>query len=76
MEYSHFPKEMCFCLAPANYYFDASYFPGCWKSSSVVTGEPSDLSNYDPIKFPIFYGNVFETLINEEVVKHLPFTPV
>ena len=53
-----------------------SYFPDCWKISSIVlvfknVGERSTAKNYRPISFLSVVRKVFEKLVNNRIVDHL-----
>ena len=56
-----------------------SCFPSCWKYPSVVpayknNGERSDPGNYRPISLLPIVSKVFESLINDRLIKHLEDT--
>ena len=56
-----------------------SCFPSCWKSSSVVPafkndGERSDPGNYRPISLLPIISKIFESFINDSLIKHLDGT--
>ena len=53
-----------------------SYFPDCWKVSSVVpvfknVGERSTAKNYRPVSLLSVVSKVFEKLVNNGIVDHL-----
>ena len=53
-----------------------SYFPDCWKVSSVVpvfknVGERSIAKNYHPVSLFSVVSKVFEKLVNNRIVDHL-----
>ena len=53
-----------------------SYFPNCWKVSSVVpvfknVGEKSTAKNYHPVSLLSAVSKVFEKLVNNRTVDHL-----
>ena len=53
-----------------------SYFPDCWKVSSVVpvfkdVGERSTAKNYRPVSLFSVVSKVFEKLVNKRIVDHL-----
>ena len=53
-----------------------SYFPDCWKVSSVVpvfknVGERSAAKNYRPVSLLSVLSKVFEKLVNNRIVDHL-----
>ena len=50
-----------------------SYFPDCWKVSSVVfknVGERSTAKNYHPVSLLSVVSKVFEKLVNNRIVDH------
>ena len=53
-----------------------SWFPDCWKVSSVVpvfksVGERSTAKNYRPVSLLSLVSKVFEKLVNNKIVAHL-----
>ena len=53
-----------------------SYFPDCWKVSSMVAvfknvGETSTAKNYGPVSLLSVVTKVFEKLVNNRIVDHL-----
>ena len=56
-----------------------SCFPSCWKSSAVVPvfkndGERSDPGKYRPISLLPIVSKIFESFINDSLIKHLDST--
>ena len=56
-----------------------SCFPSCWKSSEVVPafkndGDRSDPGKYRPISLLSTVGKIFESFINDSLIKHLDST--
>ena len=52
-----------------------SYFPDCWKVSSVVpvfknVGERSTAKNYRPVSLLSVVSKVFEKLVNNKIIDH------
>ena len=70
--------ELSFILTDLfNLCLKESCFPDCWKVLSVVAafknvGERSDPKNYQPISLLSMANKVFEKLINDTLVRHLP----
>ena len=53
-----------------------TYFPDCWKVSSVVhvfnnVGERFTAKNYPPVSLLSVVSKVFEKLVNNKIVDHL-----
>ena len=53
-----------------------SYFPGCWKASSMVpvfkiVGERSTAKNYHPVSLLSVVTKVFGKLVNDRIGDHL-----
>ena len=69
--------ELSFILAELfNKCLKESYFPDCWKVSSVVpvfknVGERSTVKNYRPVSLLSVVSRVFEKLVNNKIVDHL-----
>ena len=69
--------ELSYILAELfNKCLKESYFPDCWKVSSVVTvfknvGERSTAKNYRPLSLFSVVSKVFEKLVNNRIVDHL-----
>ena len=62
--------ELSYILAKLfNMCLKESYFPDCWKVSSVVpvfknVGERSNAKNYCPVSVPFVVTKIFEKLVN------------
>ena len=69
--------ELSYILAKLfNKCLKESYFPDCWKVSSVVpefknVGERSIAKNYHPVSLLSVVSKVFEKLVNKRIVDHL-----
>ena len=69
--------ELSYILAePFNKYLKESYFPDCWKVSSVVPvfmndGERSTAKNYHSFGLLSVVSKVFEKLVNNKIVDHV-----
>ena len=69
--------ELSYILAELfNKCLKESYFPDCWKVSSVVpvfknVGERSTAKNYCPVNLLSVVSKVFEKLVNNMIVNHL-----
>ena len=69
--------ELSYILAELfNKCLKESYFPDCWKVSSVVpvfknVGERSTAKNYHPVSLLSVVSKVFEKLVNNRIVDHL-----
>ena len=68
--------ELSFILAELfNKCLKDSYFPDCWKVSSVVpvfnVGERSTAENYHPVSLLSVVSKVFEKLVNNRIIDHL-----
>ena len=70
-------RELSYILAELlNKCLKESYFPDCWKISSVVrvfenVGERSTAKNYHPVTLLSVVSKVFEKLVNNRIVDHL-----
>ena len=77
MVLKHCEPELSYILAELfNKSLKESYFPDCWKVSSVVpgfknVGERSTAKNYRPVSLLSTVSKVFEKLVNNEIVDHL-----
>ena len=73
----NFEPELSYILAELfNKYLKESYFPDCWKVSSVVpvftnVGERSTAKNYRPVGLLFVFSKAFEKLVNNRIVDHL-----
>ena len=69
--------ELSYILAKLfNMSLQESYFPDCWKVSSVVPvfknlGERSAAENYCPVTLLSVVSKVFEKLVNNRIVDHI-----
>ena len=69
--------ELSYIIAELfNMYLKESYFPDCWKVSSVVlvlknVGERSTTKNYRPVDLLSVVSKVFEKLVNNSLVDQL-----
>ena len=69
-------SQLSYILAELfNKYLKESWFPGCWKVSSVVpvfknVGERSTAKNH-PVSLLSVVSKVFEKLVNNRIVNHL-----
>ena len=69
--------ELSYILAELfNKCLKESFFPDCWKVSSVVpvfknVGERSTAKNYHPVSLLSVVNKVFEKLVNNRIVDHL-----
>ena len=69
--------ELSFIIAELfNKCLKKSYFPDCWKVSSVVpvfknVGERPTAKNYRPVSLLSVVSKVFEKLVNNRIVDHL-----
>ena len=69
--------ELPFILdKPFNNCLKKSFFPDCWKVSSLVpvfknVGERSTAKNYHPVSLLSVVSKVFEKLVNNKIVDHL-----
>ena len=69
--------EISYILAELfNMCLKESYFPDCWKVSSVVpvfknVGERSTAKNYRPVSLLSVVSKVFEKLVNNRIADHL-----
>ena len=69
--------EISYILAELfNMCLKESYFPDCWKASSVVpvfknVGERSTAKNYRPVSLLSVVSKVFEKLVNNRIADHL-----
>ena len=70
-------RERSYILAQLfNNCLKESYFPDCWKISSVVpvfnnVGERYTAKNYRPVSLLYVVSKVFEKLVNNRIVNHL-----
>ena len=70
-------SELSYILAELfNKCLKESFFPDCWKISSVVpvfknVGERSTAKNYRPVSLLSLVSKVFEKLVNISIVGHL-----
>ena len=58
-----------------NTYLKESWFPDCWKVSSVVpvfknVGESSTAKNYHSVSLLSVVSKIFEKLVNDRIVDH------
>ena len=73
----NYERELSYMLAELlNKCLKESYFPDCWKISSVVrvfknVGERSTAKNYYPVTLLSVVSKVFEKLVNNRIVDHL-----
>ena len=73
----NYEPELSFILAELiSKCLKESYFPDCWKVSSVVpvfknVGESSTAKNYCPVSLLSLVSKVFEKLVNNRIVGHL-----
>ena len=70
------PELSCILVELFSMCLKESYFPDCWKVSSVVPvfkniGERSTAKKYHPVSLISVVSKVFEKLVNNRIVDHL-----